>query len=157
MGHPNPATVPSVDVSALFGDDAEARRKVAEQLSEACQINGCVGLTGCVGLAHHSLPAGLLEEAFDVSRRLYSLPYEDKMKAHNSYTPIPRRGYSGLGKDAVAYLATAKADNPTLKEDLDAATDYKVSRPSPVVALCCVEQLRSGNIRDWQSGQHREL
>ena len=115
-----PATIPTVDISALVGSETGLDH-VATQLRDACRINGCVGIIG------HGISKDLLQHAFELSKNLYALSYEDKMKAPHPDALIPHRGYSGPGREAVAGSAAAKAEDHVVKSELDATTDYKVN------------------------------
>ena len=80
-------SIPIVDLSA-FGTEGnnDARLESARALYKACHNLGFVQLIG------HGIEPVLLQEAFDWSKRLYSLPHEEKMKAPHPDGPIPHRG-----------------------------------------------------------------
>jgi isopenicillin N synthase-like dioxygenase len=110
--------VPIVDVSPFAsGGDLESRKKAAQDLAEKAHINGCVGISG------HGVSPDLLEEAFAVTKKLFDLPYKEKMKAPHPDGPTPHRGYSGTGRErAAAKTATEKWDGIDGEEKI---TDYK--------------------------------
>lgn len=116
--------IPIVDMHEWFRDDtsSKARHECAEQLSQALQQNGCVGISG------HSFK---LDELFSISRQLFTLPYEDKMKAPHPDGLIPHRGYSGPGREAAAGSAAVKATESTQMQELLAAKDYKACLSGP--------------------------
>ena len=108
MGSKGGFCVPVMDLSAFtHGEDLGQREKTARVLAECCRLNGCVGLTG------HGVPMELLERAFDMSKKLFDLPLEDKLKAPHPKIMTPHRGYSGV------------RDLETIKS-LKRISDYKV-------------------------------
>ena len=112
--------IPVVDLSPFTtGGNQAARRQVAQELAAKTRINGCVGLAG------HGIPADMLEQAFDASRRFFSLSYDDKMKAPHQDGTIPRRGYSGLGKEQGGASRDLNAIGP-IKEEHAEPKDFKV-------------------------------
>lgn len=65
--------IPIVDLSAFTsGGDLESRKQAARDFSEKCHPTGCIGISG------HGVPVDMLEKAFDVSKKLFNLPYEEK-------------------------------------------------------------------------------
>lgn len=111
--------VPIVDVSPFTSSGTfVSRKKAAQDLAEKAHINGCIGISG------HGVSLELLEEAFAVAKKLFDLPYEEKMKAPHPDGPTPHRGYSGTGRErAAAKTATEKWDGIEGEEKI---TDYKV-------------------------------
>jgi len=111
--------VPIVDVSPFtYSGTTESRKKVAQDLAAKAHINGCIGIIG------HGVSPELLEEAFSVTKKLFNLPFEEKMKAPHPDGPTPHRGYSGTGRErAAAKTATEKWDGIEGEEKI---TDYKV-------------------------------
>lgn len=82
-------SVPIVDLSAFNTEgDTESRTESARELYKACHDLGFVQILG------HGVEPELLREAFDWSRKLYSLSFEDKMKAPHPDGPTPHRGSS---------------------------------------------------------------
>lgn len=113
--------VPIVDISPFRSDrDSETRQRAAEDLAEKLRVNGCVGITG------HGISAELLAEAFEVSRRLFDLPYEKKMLAPHPDGSVPHRGYSGTGCERGAAKTTLEEPDEGKKEEYSKMTDYKV-------------------------------
>ena len=115
--------VPIVDLSAFTNrEDLERQTKTAAMLSEACQSNGCVGFTG------HGVPRNLLERAFAMSKSLFDLPLEEKLKAPHPEGTTPHRGYTQAGKEkggAKGLLdSIEQAKESTLK-----GADFKVRTP----------------------------
>ena len=127
MSSKSPVQVPIVDVSPLISGDLESRKNVARELAEKGHANGSTGITG------HGLSPELLAEAFAVTKKLFNLPYEEKMKAPHPDGPTPHRGYSGTGRERAAAKTEAE-DWENLKGE-EKITDYK-ARGSPYPCVC---------------------
>ena len=83
------ALIPTVDLSAFATEDnLESRLASARALNDACHDLGFVQIQG------HGIEPELLREAFDWSKKLYSLPHSEKMKAPHPDGPLPHRGSS---------------------------------------------------------------
>lgn len=84
-------SIPIVDLSA-FGTEGEtkSRSESARALYKACHDLGFVQILG------HGIEPELLREAFDWSKKLYSLSHDEKMKAPHPDGPVPHRGSSSL-------------------------------------------------------------
>jgi isopenicillin N synthase-like dioxygenase len=114
-------SVPVVDLSPFTSrGDLESRKRAAKDLAEKGQINGCVGISG------HGVPTDELNEAFTVAKKLFDLPYEDKMKAPHPDALVPHRGYSGIGREKVAAKTALETDEEEQKDAYLQASDYKV-------------------------------
>ena len=111
-----------VDFSPFIhsGTDLERRQKTARELAECCHRKGCVGITG------HGVSVELLERAFDMSKRLFDLSLEDKMKAPHPEGMTPHRGYSGLGREQGGAKGALDTDKRAFKEAVLGSADYKV-------------------------------
>ena len=122
MGSKGGFCVQVVDLSAfIYGEDLEQREKTARVLADCCRLNGCVGITG------HGVPMELLERAFVMSKRLFDLPLEDKLKAPYPEGMTPHRGYSGVGREKGGAKGALDTDDQETKISLLRASDYKVS------------------------------
>ena len=118
------SAIPNVDISAFTtGGDLESRRRTARELATACHPHGCISLTG------HGVPPELLRETFAVTKRLFDLPLEDKMKAPHPDGYIPHRGYSGIGKEQASGKAGVETNDEVHKRALKSMVDYKVCFP----------------------------
>ena len=116
------SSVPTVDFSPFIhsGTDLERRQKTARELAECCRRNGWVGITG------HGVSGDLVVRAFDMSRRLFDLSREDKMKAPHPEGMTPHRGYSGLGREQGGAKGALDTDRRVLKHEVPSSADYKV-------------------------------
>ena len=80
-------SIPIVDLSSFATEGStESRLESARALYKACHDLGFVQISG------HGVKPELLEEAFDWSKKLYSLPHDEKMKAPHPNGPTPHRG-----------------------------------------------------------------
>ena len=87
MAEQNPISI--VDLSAFATESStESRLESSRALYKACHELGFVQIQG------HGVEPQLLQEAFDWSTKLYSLPHAEKMKAPHPDGPIPHRGFS---------------------------------------------------------------
>ncbi|KAI9714153.1 MAG: hypothetical protein M1812_006481 [Candelaria pacifica] len=90
------ASIPIIDISrALTGTHAD-RSKIAKDLALACRHVGFVYITG------HGIASETIKETFAVSKRLFDLPYDDKMKAPHPPGGAVHRGYSYPGQEKVS-------------------------------------------------------
>ena len=123
------SSVPTLDLSPFIhsGTDLEQRQKTARELAEYCHRNGCIGITG------HGVSVELLERAFDMSKRLFDLSLEDKMKAPHPEGMTPHRGYSGFGREQGGAKGALDTNKRGLKEEVLRSADYKVRFKCPVV------------------------
>ena len=113
--------IPTVDLSAFTsGGDVQSREQAATELARCCRPHGCVAVTG------HGVPSALLKEAFDMSKKLFDLPLEEKMKAPHPDAFRPHRGYSAIGRERGAAKGAMDTKDEKRKEELKRVTDYKV-------------------------------
>ncbi|MCJ1405378.1 hypothetical protein MMC11_008605 [Xylographa trunciseda] len=117
------AHIPVIDLSAFTtkGTDFAARQQIAKEAAEKCSINGCLAITG------HGVPPELLAEAFDLTRRLFDLPKEDKMKAPHPAGMVPHRGYSAPGKERAFQKGDHDQSDAQRQEMLRMTQDWKES------------------------------
>ncbi|PQE29143.1 thymine dioxygenase protein [Rutstroemia sp. NJR-2017a BBW] len=114
--------IPIVDLSPFTsGGDLESRQRAAKDLAEKGHINGSVGISG------HGVSSDSLKEAFALVKKLFDLPYEDKMKAPHPDAVIPHRGYSGMGREKGAAKTATETDDSAEKDEYLNASDYKES------------------------------
>lgn len=66
------APIPIVDISAFTSGGDRESRVVARNFAANCHGTGCIGISG------HGILEATLEEAFELSKKLFDLPYEDK-------------------------------------------------------------------------------
>lgn len=113
-------SVPIVDLSAFTaGGDEQARKQAAQELAEKIAVNGSVGISG------HGISSAELEEAFNLMRRFFSLPEEDKLKAPYA---VQHRGYTPVGGEKASHKTEIDVNGNADKVEEDAlkAADFKV-------------------------------
>ncbi len=67
--------IPVVDFEAWSQGSTDERRRIAQQLTDACRR------VGFVYIVNHGVPSDMLEEAFLFARKPFELPQEKKMLA----------------------------------------------------------------------------
>lgn len=118
-----PNAIPIVDIAPFTsGGSVEAQQQAARELATKASVNGCVGISG------HGVSPELLSEAFAMTKKLFDLPYNDKMKAPHPDGPVPHRGYSGTGRENAARKTEKENwDGTAQKKDYEKFTDNKES------------------------------
>lgn len=101
-------SVPVIDIAPFLAGSSEGRARVATQVGRACEEIGFLIVKG------HGVPRELVEQMYDVSRRFFDLPLEEKMKARGAERS---RGYGPLGEEALSY-GLGKAAPADVKEGL---------------------------------------
>ncbi|KAL3464764.1 hypothetical protein BJX64DRAFT_254289 [Aspergillus heterothallicus] len=126
--------LPVVDFSPWSASqDEAARRRVAQELVDACQQ------LGFVQIINHSLAKRTLDEAFNWMERLFGLPADEKMKAPHPEGWAVHRGYSWPGLEKVTQVKSMaeyeKARGilrviPDVKEVYDIGSDNCATQPN---------------------------
>lgn len=112
--------IPVVDLQPFSSNStAEDRRKAAHDLVTACRE------IGFVYIKNHGVPEEELERAFDISKKFYNLPTDQKMKAPHPPGWAVHRGYSWPGLEKVS-SALGEEDNEESVKQLREVQDYKV-------------------------------
>jgi len=101
-------SVPIIDLAPILSGGCDGKRRVAAEVGRACEEIGFLIIKG------HGVPRGLAEEMYDVSKRFFALPLEEKMRARG---PDRSRGYGPVGDEALSY-GLGKAAPADLKESL---------------------------------------
>ena len=113
-------TIPIVDFARWKPDiPQEARLEVAQDLVAACRE------VGFVYIINHGIPKATLDRAFEVTKKLYDLPKEEKMKAPHPPGWAHHRGYSWPGLEKVS-AALSENDDKKMVDELREVTDCKV-------------------------------
>ena len=129
VGPAQARTIGTVDLSAFTaGAHADAKTRglqASKALVAALHDYGFVKVIG------HGISNDEIREALDWTQKLFSLPYDDKMKAPHPPGPMPHRGYSGTGKEKVYSkddVEEFKDGNGDVGKNLRKISDYKVRR-----------------------------
>lgn len=118
------ASVPIIDIGPFLASDPAGKAAVVKAVGDACEDIGFLILTG------HGVPQDLIKRMYDVSRRFFDLPIEEKLKARGDN---PGKGYTGIGDEGLA--ASLDKQTPVdLKEALaigrvDTTTDPYFNTP----------------------------
>src|ERR1700730_17679185 len=119
-GHVPDTNIPIVDFAQWTPDSSpEERLKVAQELVSACRS------VGFAYIINHGVPKETLDKAFEITKKLYNLPQEEKMKAPHTPGWAHHRGYSWPGLEKVS-AALSEKDDEKMVEQLREVTDCKV-------------------------------
>jgi isopenicillin N synthase-like dioxygenase len=100
--------VPIIDIAPFLSGSPEGKRRVADLAGSACEEIGFLIVKG------HGVPRDLVEEMYDVSKRFFALPLDEKMRARGRDRS---RGYGALGEEALSY-GLGRAAPADVKEGL---------------------------------------
>jgi isopenicillin N synthase-like dioxygenase len=100
--------VPVIDLSPYFNGNTAERKQVARTIDDACRSIGFLIISG------HGVPESLTEDAQNVSRAFFDLPFDVKSEIFRK-APGSFRGYRGLEASVLAYS----------RDDKDAAPDHR--------------------------------
>ncbi|KAL7623321.1 hypothetical protein AAE478_007002 [Parahypoxylon ruwenzoriense] len=112
--------IPVVDFSAWSKGSADDKKRIAQELTDACRR------VGFVYIVNHGVPSDALEEAFGWSKNLFDLPQEKKMLAPHPPGPSVHRGYSWPGLEKVSQDIIKDGDEAKAAESRKIA-DFKES------------------------------
>lgn len=110
----SPTAVPVIDIAPFLAGSAEGKRAVAEQVGRACSEIGFLTIVG------HGVPRELIQQTYDVSRRFFDLPREEKIKVSVNSQGV---GYVPLQVEALAASLGQKTPGD-LKESLNIGRDF---------------------------------
>lgn len=110
--------IPVVDISSAITGDPAARELAAQALVDACRRVGFVYIVG------HPIDSASLDAAFALSKALFDLSAEEKMKAPHPPGGAVHRGYSYPGLEKVSQETRTEA---VVVEALRQVKDCKVS------------------------------
>ncbi|KAI1129034.1 Clavaminate synthase-like protein [Nemania abortiva] len=111
--------IATVDLSSFITSPTHPDRTgAARELVRILHETGFVKITGH-GFAKHEI-----DEALSWARKLFALPYEEKMKAPHPVGNIHHRGYSGIGQEKVYMQDDLETQG---SQGLRKISDYKES------------------------------
>jgi len=96
------ATLSTIDISALFADDSEARARTAAAIGEAAARDGFFYVTG------HGLAADTVSRLEAQSRAFFALPEAEKARIEMARAGKAWRGWFPLGGELTSGLADQK-------------------------------------------------
>jgi isopenicillin N synthase-like dioxygenase len=108
--------LPVIDMAALFGADAAARRAVADAIARACEAHGFFYLVG------HGIAPEVLAALEAESRRFFALPQEAKLAIAMARGGRAWRGYFPVGGELTS-------GRPDLKEGLYLGSELGPEHP----------------------------
>ncbi|MDE1172159.1 MAG: 2-oxoglutarate and iron-dependent oxygenase domain-containing protein [Parvibaculaceae bacterium] len=106
-------SLPVIDISALYGNDPAAQRRVADELGHAARHVGFLYVTG------HTVPEAVFDEMLAATRAFFALPLEEKMKVYIGFS-TNHRGYVPEGEEVFAGGTRDKKEAYDLSIDLSA-------------------------------------
>ncbi len=104
------ATVPVIDFAGFSGTDDAARRRVVQQVKDACERVGFFVITG------HGVPEPVLTAGFREGRSFFSRSVDEKLKIKRPGPGISR-GYNAIAGQSLG-LTMGKKAPPDLMESL---------------------------------------
>ncbi|KAI2777391.1 Clavaminate synthase-like protein [Daldinia loculata] len=126
--HVGEGPIQTVDISPLLTEASDSLAdlellRAGQALVRALHTLGFVKVTG------HGIEKHEIETALAWSKKLFDLPYEDKMKAPHPPGNMPHRGYSGIGREKVYSPADVEANAAAgnLAQELRKISDFKES------------------------------
>ncbi|KAH7341163.1 thymine dioxygenase [Pyrenochaeta sp. MPI-SDFR-AT-0127] len=119
------APIPIVDFAAFLDGGKEEKERVAREIDDAFRK------VGFVYLKNHGVKKGVVDEAFEWSKRFFALPLQTKMLAPHPPGGSHHRGYSAPGVEKVSQHTYDADELARLRE----IPDYK-------------ESFESGNVND---------
>ena len=114
--------LPVIDMSALFGGDADGRARVGSEIAQACEAHGFFYITG------HGIEPDVLADLEAQSRRFCALPDAAKMAISMQHGGRAWRGYFPLGGELTS-------GRPDLKEGLYLGTELGPDHPRVCAGL----------------------
>ncbi len=110
----SPTVVPVIDIAPFLEGSPEGKRQVAEQVGRACTEIGFLTIVG------HGVSRELIQQTYDVSRRFFDLPSEEKNRVRVNSQGV---GYVPLQVEALAASLGQKTPGD-LKESLNIGRDF---------------------------------
>lgn len=119
-----PASIPVVDIGALYGNDAAAKKAVAARIGAACDE------IGFFYVVNHNVPVATIDRAVAVADRFFAQPESEKLKVKSDKN---NRGYREVGDVVHANGKPSARDNFDLGFPV-AADDPEVLAGTPLYA-----------------------
>ncbi len=111
-------SVPIIDIAPFLEGTVTGKRHVAAQVGRACEEIGFLTIVG------HGVPADLVQRTYDISRRFFDLPSEEKLKVRVNSNGV---GYVPLQLESLAASLGEKTPGD-LKESLNIGRDFDHDR-----------------------------
>jgi isopenicillin N synthase-like dioxygenase len=101
-------SVPIIDIAPFLSGYTRGQAQGGGEVGRACEEIGFLIVKG------HGVPRELVTQMYDVSKRFFDLPLDEKMETHGRERS---RGYGPLGEEALSY-GLGKAAPADVKEGL---------------------------------------
>ncbi|KAI0108149.1 Clavaminate synthase-like protein [Daldinia grandis] len=126
--HFGKSTIETVDISPFITGVGDPLTDL-ERLRAGQALVRSLYTLGFTKVAGHGIERHEIETAFAWSKKLFDLPYEDKMRAPHPPGNMPHRGYSGIGREKVYSPADVEANIATgnVAQELRKISDFKES------------------------------
>src|SRR6266511_1493071 len=111
-------SVPIIDIAPFLEGTVTGKRHVAAKVGRACEEIGFLTIVG------HGVPADLVQRTYDISRRFFDLPSEEKLKVRVNSNGV---GYVPLQLESLAASLGEKTPGD-LKESLNIGRDFDHDR-----------------------------
>ena len=105
------AEIPLIDLSPYFAGDPTDKRRVAEEISRACERIGFFMVSG------HGVDPALIARARSESVEFFGLPMEEKLAIRKPEGDLAVRGYEPVGTEHLSATIGVEAP-PDLKESI---------------------------------------
>jgi isopenicillin N synthase-like dioxygenase len=123
--------IPLVDISALFGGDEPAKRKVAAEIAEAASTVGFLYVTG------HGIAPGLIDKLLTRAAEFFALPVDVKeryyignSRAHRGYVPVGEENFYAGEMATVDKKEAYDLSIELPEDDPDHVTGYRLLGPN---------------------------
>ncbi|TDZ25923.1 2-oxoglutarate-dependent dioxygenase gloF [Colletotrichum orbiculare MAFF 240422] len=118
------SNIPLVDLAGVRGtrDDQDAALEAGRALVSALKTAGFAYLT------NHGIPQETIDEAFEWSKKFFSLPQAEKDKAPHPPEGWWHRGYSGIGREKVTQMVFDEAELASRRKTPDFKESFEIGR-----------------------------
>ena len=110
--------VPVIDIAPFLEGSPEGKRRVADQVGQACREIGFLTIVG------HGVPQDLVQRTYNISRQFFDRPFEEKVAVRVNSVGV---GYVPLQIESLAASLGQKTPGD-LKESLNCGLDFNHDR-----------------------------
>ncbi|KAK4447659.1 Clavaminate synthase-like protein [Podospora aff. communis PSN243] len=112
----NTTPIPTVDMSTFSCELHKSTTPTAAHLKAARDLVATLHRFGFVNITGHGLSNQEITDMFAWSKKMFDLPFQEKMIAPHPDGPIPHRGYSMVGREKVYARDDIKGDSVGVQE-----------------------------------------
>ncbi|KAL4864932.1 hypothetical protein BDV12DRAFT_188583 [Aspergillus spectabilis] len=139
----------TLDMSRFFGTPSEKAQFCSDLLTLLKQ-------RGCVKLQNHGIPAEDIHKLFEMTKKFFSLPHDQKMTIKHPPQSNPNRGYSYIGQENVANISGyEKGLGPGKTRDIKETLDMGSASDTLVSNLWVEESILPG-FRSFMEGFYEQ-